>query len=175
MLTTSFSSKTLWEYLTENKVFSLTKIILFGGQRAKLNKINFWVLSCFEIKTCAHVVTGYVTLKLQKRTTATTFLKAACSVSKTQVTECSIKESQANDLDSYLPVWHQKIAMLHGSCYENHWPVNCTLRRVLKKPSSFWSFSWKGVEKFCHVFLAKRKESSLMNNFSTVYYFWVIP
>ena len=42
--------------------------------------------------------------KLQKRTTATTFFKVACSVSKTQVTECSIKESQANDLDSYLPV-----------------------------------------------------------------------
>lgn len=72
--------------------------------------------------------------KLQKRTTATIF-KAACSVSKTQVTEMSIQESQANDLDSYLPVWHQKIAMLHGPCYGNHWPVNCTLRRVHKEPS----------------------------------------
>lgn len=140
--TTSFRSHIDDNFLFQNPLgishweqsFSLTKIILFGGPRAKLNKINFWVLSCFEIKNCAYGVTGYVTLNCKKRTTATIF-KAACSVSKTQVTEMSIQESQANDLDSYLPVWHQKIAMLHGPCYGNHWPVNCTLRRVHKEPS----------------------------------------
>lgn len=70
------------------------------GQTEQNKLLGF---SCFEIKNCAYGVTGYVTLNCKKRTTATIF-KAACSVSKTQVTEMSIQESQANDLDSYLPV-----------------------------------------------------------------------